>query len=246
VFSRIETINVNGVGDLEGYANRDSLKYRSKYNLNHIPTFFRGTLRNPGFCRAWDIFVQLGMTDDTYTMEDSEHMTYRKFINSFLMYRKHDSVELKLAYHLGVSVDSPEMEALRWIGVFENRQIGLKNATPADILLSLLERKWKMRPEDKDMIVMYNKFLYDNQSGQPIEYISSMVVKGENMENTAMAKTVGLPLAIAAHFVLNGIIDLTGVHVPTLSTIYIPVLQELENHGIKFTNFIKHLPSDYW
>lgn len=237
---------MNGVGDLEGYANRDSLKYRSKYNLNHIPTFFRGTLRYPGFCKAWDVFVQLGMTDDTYRIEDSEHMTYRKFINSFLMYRKHDSVELKLAYHLGVSIDSPVMEALKWLGVFEQRQIGLKNATPAEILQSLLERKWKMRYEDKDMIVMYNKFLYDNQIGQPIEYISSMVVKGENMDNTAMSKTVGLPLAISAELVLNGTIDLVGVHVPTIPAIYKPVLKELEKEGIKFTNVERQLPIDYW
>jgi len=246
VFSRIETVHIHGIGDLEGYANRDSLKYRAQYNLDHIPTFFRGTLRYTGFCKAWDIFVQLGMTDDTYRIEDSEHMTYRKFINSFLMYRKHDSVELKLCYHLGVSIDSPEMEALKWIGVFEQRQIGLKNATPAEILLSLLERKWKMRPEDKDMIVMYNKFIYDNQSGVPIEYVSSMVVKGENMDKTAMAKTVGLPLAIGAHLVLNGNIDLTGVHVPTVKSVYQPILKELENHGITFTNIVKQLPSDYW
>jgi len=186
------------------------------------------------------------MTDDTFRIEDSEHMTFRKFINSFLMYRKHDSVELKLAYHLGVSIDSPVMEALKWLGVFEQRQIGIKNATPAEILQSLLERKWKMRYEDKDMIVMYNKFLYDNQTGQPMEYISSMVVKGENMERTAMSKTVGLPLAIAAELVLDGTIDLVGTQVPMHPTIYKPVLKELEKEGIKFTNVERQLPIDYW
>eukprot|EP01123_Difflugia_compressa_P014058 TRINITY_DN6965_c0_g1_i1.p1 TRINITY_DN6965_c0_g1~~TRINITY_DN6965_c0_g1_i1.p1 ORF type:complete len:404 (+),score=77.82 TRINITY_DN6965_c0_g1_i1:62-1213(+) len=246
VFSRIETVYVHGVGYLEGYANRDSLKYRSKYNLDHIPTFFRGTFRHPGFCKAWDIFVQLGMTDDTYVIDDSEHMTYRKFINSFLMYRKHDTVELKLAYHLGVSIDSPEMEALKWIGVFEHRQIGLKKATPAQILLSLLERKWSMRSDDKDMIVMYNQLQYADKKGQPREIVSSMMVKGENLEKTAMAKTVGLPLAIGAHMILNGTIDLTGVHVPTLRSIYKPILKELENHGVRFQTFEKTLPTDYW
>lgn len=121
VFSRNEPIFVHGAGNFEGYANRDSLKYRSLYSLEHVPTFFRGTLRyglplyaissprRPGFCSAWDIFVQLGLTDDSYSMEDSEHLTYRQFINSALMHTANDSVELKLCYHLGLSVDSPGM-----------------------------------------------------------------------------------------------------------------------------------------
>jgi len=103
-----------------------------------------------------------------------------------------------------------------------------------------------MRYEDKDMIVMYNKFLYDNQTGQPMEYISSMVVKGENMERTAMSKTVGLPLAIAAELVLDGTIDLVGTQVPMHPTIYKPVLKELEKEGIKFTHVERQLPIDYW
>ena len=76
------------------------------------------------------------------------------------------------------------MEKLRWLGIFEQRQVGLKNATPAEILQSLLERKWKMRPEDKDMIVMYNKFEYDDALGQPTEIISSLSVKGTFIDET--------------------------------------------------------------
>jgi len=246
IFSRIDTISIPNVGIFEGYANRDSLKYRTKYNLENVSTFFRGTLRYPGFCSAWDIFVQLGMTDDSFRIEDSEHMTYRKFINSFLMYRKSDSVELKLAYHLGISIDSPEMEKLKWLGIFENRQIGLKNATPAEILQSLLERKWKMRIDDKDMIVMYNKFDYDNALGQPSEVTTSLAVKGEDHINTAMAHTVGLPVAIAAKLILNGTLNLTGVHIPNNKIIYQPILQELEQYGIKFHATRRSLPLDYW
>jgi len=238
VFSRIESLTVFDNDDnrleFEGYGNRDSLKYRSLYNLDHIPTFFRGTLRKAGFCGAWDIFVQLGLTDDTYVIEDSEHMTYRQFINSALMYRKNDSVELKLCYHLGLSIDSPEMVKLQWLGIFEDMKIGLKRATPAQILQQLLERKWRMRPEDKDMIVMYNKFLYYDTHGVPTEQISTMVVKGDDREHTAMGKTVGLPLAIAARLVLKGQINVVGVHVPIIKQIYDPVLAELETLGISF------------
>jgi saccharopine dehydrogenase-like NADP-dependent oxidoreductase len=222
------------IGEFDGYANRDSLKFRELYQLQHIPTFFRGTLRKRGFCKAWDIFVQLGLTDDSYVIEGSEHMTYRQFINSSMVYRKHDTVELKLCYHLGVSVDSREMYMLKWLGIFEERKIGLKNATPADIMLSLLERKWKMRPEDKDMVVMHNIIHYNDIDGISRCLKSTMKVIGDDASRTAMAKTVGLPLAIATRMVLTGEISMVGVHVPTKKEIYEPVLRELAENGITF------------
>jgi saccharopine dehydrogenase-like NADP-dependent oxidoreductase len=234
LFSRTEHISLPGIGEFDGYANRDSLKYRELYQLQHIPTFFRGTLRKRGFCKAWDIFVQLGLTDDSYVIEGSEHMTYRQFVNSSMVYRKHDSVELKLCYHLGVSVESQEIYMLKWLGVFEERKIGLVNATPADILLSLLERKWKMRPEDKDMVVMHNIIRYNDVDGLSRELKSTMKVIGDNSVRTGMAKTVGLPLAIATRLILNGSISLTGSHIPTIKEIYDPVLAELAENGIEF------------
>jgi len=100
-------------------------------------------------------------------MEDTENMTYRQFINSFLLYRPNDSVELKLAYHLGISIDSPEIEKLKWLGIFEDIQIGLKDATPAQILQHILEQKWGLDPEDKDMIVMLHRFEYSPTPALP-------------------------------------------------------------------------------
>jgi len=164
VFKRIETVHIED-RVFEAYANRDSLKYRKLYNLNDVPTFFRGTLRNPGFCSGWNILVQLGLTDDTFEI-DCEHMTYRQFTNSFLFWRKHDSVELKLAYSQNLSVDSPEMKKLEWLGLFDNRPITIKRGTPADILLSLLEKKWSMSKDDKDMVVMLNIFEFLEPNGK--------------------------------------------------------------------------------
>jgi len=239
VFERTETLKIRDplsgeMMEFEGYANRDSLKYRELYGLQSLPTVFRGTLRRPNFCKAWNIFVTLGLTDNSFKMEDSEHMTYRQFINSFLMYRKSDSVELKLAYHMGLSLDSDEMKKLKWLGIFEDRKVGLKNATPAEILQKLLERKWQMREQDRDMIVMLNKYEWDNLSGQKMETLQYMVVRGDDSEHTAMAKTVGLPLAISSRMILNGKIDRKGVAVPITKDIYEPVLLQLEQEGIKF------------
>jgi len=191
--------------------------------------------------------VQLGMTsaDESNRIGNSEYMTYRQFINSFMRYRKGDSVELKLAYYLGLSIDSPEMQKLKWLGLFENKQIGLPNALPVDILLNLLDRKWRMMPEDKDMIVMWNKFLYSDAKGRPMELITSMVHKGVDREDTAMAKTVGLPLAIAARNTMNGTFTgLTGLHMPSDRDLYDPLLAELATYGIKFEEFRRELPLD--
>ncbi|KAL6070692.1 Saccharopine dehydrogenase [Balamuthia mandrillaris] len=239
VFRRYEELDVPNYGSFEGYANRDSLKYRATYGIEDCPTVFRGTLRRPGFCEAWDTFVQLGMTDDTYEMENVSSMTHRDFINSFLMWRPSDSVELKLAYHLGLSIDSPVMQKLKWLGIFENRKVGLQKGTPAQILQAILEKKWGLKKGEKDMVVMYNQFIYENKSGDCQEVVSTMVAKGDGTESgTAMARTVGLPLAIATKLVVNNQLPMfKGVHIPTHKEIYAPILNELEkDFGIEFTN----------
>ena len=233
LFRRTEIIEIEGYGKFEGYANRDSLRYRSVYGLNEIPTMYRGTLRKIGFCRAWNVFVQLGLTDDSYVIEGSENMTNRDFINSFLAYNPHDSVELKLRHYLGIEQDDYIWEKLVWLGLFEDKKIGLKNATPAQILQKILQDKWSLREEDKDMIVMWHKFNF-SQKGVDKEIRSHMVYIGKDNKFTAMSDTVGLPLGIAAKLLLSGKIKDRGVKLPIEREIYLPVLSELEQLGITF------------
>ncbi len=233
LFRRTEYIDIENYGKFQGYANRDSLRYQELYGLKDVKTFFRGTLRRTGFCRAWDMFVQLGMTDDTYIIENSENMTYRDFVNSFLPYNLSNSVELKIQHTLNIDQDSDLMEKLEWLDLFKNIKIGLKDATPAQILQHILEKKWTLEPEDKDMVVMWHKFDYI-LSSKPFQIQSSMVVTGDNQIFTAMAKTVGLPLAIAVKLILNGVITTTGVQIPLTKDVYLPILEELENYGITF------------
>lgn len=236
LFRRTEIIDIEGFGMFEGYANRDSLNYIEKYNLQGIPTIYRGTLRRPGYCRAWDVFVQLGATDDSYYLENIENMTYREFINSFLYYHPSDSVELKLYRAMHIDQDSDIIYKLKWLGIFDDTPIGLKRATPAQVLEHILKQKWQLQPDDKDMIVMWHKFIYhDTNLNKQVKLTSSLVVNGENSVHTAMSKTVGLPLAIAAKLVLTGKINLIGMYIPTNKNIYEPVLNELEKHGIIFS-----------
>lgn len=234
LFRRTEMINIEGHGKFEGYANRDSLKYRSAYGLNGIPTLFRGTLRRPGYCKAWDVFVQLGCTDDSYVMEGSEDMTFKEYINSFLAFDPHDSTQLKLMYYMKFYQDNDVMHRLEWLGLFSDEKVGLKDATPAQILQHILERKWTLKENDKDMIVMWHKFRFE-QDGKMRELHSSMASIGEDTVHTAMSRTVGLPVGIVSKLILNGDIKAKGVQMPLTKEVYEPTLAELEQHGIRFT-----------
>ncbi|HIB36565.1 saccharopine dehydrogenase C-terminal domain-containing protein [Mesonia sp.] len=234
LFRRTEFLEVENYGRFEGLANRDSLKYRSVYGLDSIKTLYRGTLRRVGFSKAWNMFVQLGMTDDTYTLEGSEEMSYRDFVNSFLPYSPTDSVELKTRYNLKIDQDDVMWEKLLELDIFNpNKKIGIKNATPAQALQKILEEKWTLAPDDKDMIVMYHKFGYEID-GKTNQIDSTMVHLGEDQTYTAMAKTVGLPVAIATLKILNKEITTTGVLRPITKEIYDPILKELAENGIVF------------
>lgn len=237
LFRRTEVIEIPGHGKFEGYANRDSLKYREMYGLEDVPTIYRGTLRRVGFSRAWDSFVQLGMTDDSFVMEDCMDMTHRQFTNSFLSYSVNDSVELKVMAYLKLDQDSVVLEKLQWLGMFDNEPIGLdKPGTPAQILQHILEKKLNLSPGDKDMIVMWHKIVTKEPGfNHEREFHSSMIVVGDDEPRTAMAKTVGLPVAIAAKLLLNGKITRKGIHAPMYPDLYNPILDELKTFGIEFS-----------
>ncbi len=235
LFSQIEKINVSNHGTYDGYANRDSLSYRRIYGLEKIPTMLRGTLRQQGYCKAWDVFVQLGLTDDSYAIEDSAHLTYSQLVESFLPADKeNNSLKKRVAVFMNVDENADEIKLVEWTGIFENTPINLQLATPAQILQQLLETKWKLQDGDKDIIVMQHVFEIRNSKSEIQKLKSSLVVKGENEIYTAMAKTVGLPLAIASKLILNGEIKARGVLIPVTKEIYNPVLKELANHEIIF------------
>ncbi|WP_395046550.1 saccharopine dehydrogenase family protein [Flavobacterium sp.] len=234
LFRRTEFLEVEDYGRFEGYANRDSLKYRSIYGLDDVLTLYRGTIRKVGYSKAWNMFVQLGMTDDSYIIDDSETINYREFVNLFLPYHPTDSVEIKLRLSLGIEQDDIMWDKLLELDLFnKNKIVGLKDATPAQILEKILTDSWTLQPQDKDMIVMYHKFGYE-LNGKQHQIDSKMVCIGDDQTYTAMAKTVGLPVAMATLQILNGKITTPGVQLPIKEEVYIPILKELEEFGIHF------------
>ncbi len=243
LFTDIEKIEVGDLGLFDGYANRDSLAYRAHYGIENIPTLLRGTLRQTGFCRAWDVLVRLGFTDDTYKIEKPETLTYAQLVRALLpaSAQKPNLVEAVAAF-CNLPPDGEAMSKIIWTGILEEDKINLiqmdattaVDATPAIILQHLLEKKWVLQPHDKDMIVMQHQFVFI-RNNKTEKLISSLIVIGDDQQFTAMAKTVGLPLGIAAKLILENKILLTGVHIPVKKEIYEPVLKELEQSGIRFT-----------
>lgn len=234
LFRRTEFLEIDGFGRFEGYANRDSLKYREVYGLQDALTLYRGTIRRVGFSRAWNVFVQLGMTDDSYIIDNSEQLNYREFVNLFLPHHPSDSVEIKLRLNAGIEQDDVIWDKLQELDLFNpNKIVGIKNATPAMILEKILSDSWKLSEDDTDMIVMYHKIGYELE-GKKEQIDATMVCLGDDQTYTAMAKTVGLPVAISALMILNKVITTPGVQLPIAKEVYEPVLQELEQHGVIF------------
>lgn len=232
LFQRLDKITFEEAGEFDGYANRDSLIYRKVYGLDDIPTILRGTLRRKGFCQSWNVFVQLGMTDDSFEMDLPKSYTYRDFLDSFLPFHESKSIEEKLKEILPWA-GKEVMEKIQWLGFFNQEVLPRFQGSPAAILQAILEKKWALKENDKDMIVMQHLFEIKTPKGIK-RVISSLVSKGVNQEYTAMAKTVGLPLAIAVDMFLDGTIKAKGLKIPVSQSIYQPILRELENYNIRF------------
>ena len=173
------------------------------------------------------------MTDDTYRLENSDVITNRGFINMFLPFDPVLTVEEKLCKAFNLDDNSVIYKKLDWLGIFSDNRVGLKDASPAQVLQAILENKWSLDAEDKDMVVMQHQFKYVLM-GKYYRLTSSLLVYGDDARYTAMAKTVGLPVAIVTKLILAGKIESTGVKIPTTNNIYIPVLEELSKNGITF------------
>jgi saccharopine dehydrogenase-like NADP-dependent oxidoreductase len=178
----------------------------------------------------------MGYTNDVDRIVKPD-LTYKELTERLLSSFIGKSIKEKLK-----SVGSEDdVQKVLWLGIDANEKINIQNGTPADALQKLMEEKWKLKKGDKDMIVMQHQFEYE-LNGEKKKLNSSLVVLGENEVETAMAKTVGLPLGIAAKLVLENKFALKGVQIPVIEQLYIPILKELEGLGIKFVNeevFIK-------
>jgi saccharopine dehydrogenase-like NADP-dependent oxidoreductase len=225
IFLDCKVVDIPGLFPLAWYPNRDSLTYINTYGLNDIGTFIRTTLRYPSFCRGWNKIVNMGLTDVNDHEEIKNCETYKEW------YQQKNKTTITSLY---LNEKEKEFaEQADYLGLQSNVPIEVETKNSAFLLQNILEKKLSMHDHDRDMIVMLHEIGYEI-NGENKEIRSSLVVTGEDQKKTAMAKTVGLPLGIAAKLILQNKIKLTGLHIPVLPEIYEPVLTELEEQQIKF------------
>lgn len=241
LFQRYDILTIPGYGDYEGYPNRDSTRYKKFYGLKDAHTVVRGTLRKRGYCDAWNMLVQLGVTDESYKVNFSANATWKEFVDCFLPYDPDMDTREKFINYFDLHGRDEIMDKLDWLGLFSDRKVGSGKQSPARVLQDLIEDKWKLDPGDKDLIVMLHKMEFEHEE---VEYEAqmSLAVAGEDELRTGMAKTVGLPLGIAAKLILTGKVESRGVVIPVTEDLYTPILNELEqDHQISFVHELKEM-----
>ncbi len=229
IFSDNEIVDVPGLFPLAWYPNRDSISYIDTYGLHDIKTFIRTTLRHASFCRGWNIIVNSGLTDLNDHEEIKNYTTYKEWFNE-------KSNKRKSLIENDISKREFEEQA-NYLDLKSDNGIVSPIKNSALLLQNILEKKLAMQPQDKDMIVMLHEIEYET-GDEKKQIRSCLIVKGDDQKHTAMAKTVGLPLGIAAKLILQNKIKLKGLHIPVAKEIYEPVLAELELSQIKFNEEI--------
>lgn len=234
LFQRTQLFDHAVYGSFEGYPNRDSLSYQTRYGLEKAETLLRGTLRRKGYCSSWNILVQLGLTDDSFEMMLPDDSTGRRFLNSFLPWHPQKSVEEKLMSIPGLQCSDADMARLEYLGLLSTTyRLPKTKGSPAQLLQAIMEEKWKLEDNDRDLVVMIHRIGY-RLNGETGVAESSLAVEGEDRLYTAMAKTVGLPAALCAEAILEGTFTHKGVLIPIQPEIYLPVLERLSGMGINF------------
>lgn len=233
LFDPTRRVDIPGLGELSWYPNRDSLAYRDIYRLAEAHSLIRATLRYPCFCAGWRQLVALNFTSEELQY-DTDGMSLQDF---FREHFKRQGLSMDDDRQLNnVLASSPGFDAqLACLGLYDTTTfINQGICSAASVLQFALEKKLVLEPNQKDMVVMLHRIGYEWQ-GRSETISSCLILEGDSDTRTAMAKTVGLSLAIAAVLVLQGKISARGLHIPVLPEIYIPVLSALEQCGISFT-----------
>jgi len=243
LFNSTSEVEVDGVGKLEAYPNRDSVMYQDVFELKNVKTMIRGTLRYPGYSELWSQIVKLGMPNEVVEIPKLSEMTYREYTEMFVP-KTANSVNLedRVADFLKISPTGVIMDKLKWLGLFDNKVIGGNVKSSTEVMQKILNEKLPLPAGKRDMVILMHilEAEFPNTNTRK-KYVSTLVDYGEQNGITSIAKTVGAPAAIAAKLILLGELNITGTHIPTHQLIYTKVLIELETLKLKFVEKVEEI-----
>ncbi|OIP00821.1 MAG: hypothetical protein AUJ97_07615 [Bacteroidetes bacterium CG2_30_32_10] len=219
------------VDKLEVYPNRDSLSYMEIYNIPEVKTIYRGTLRYKGWCEAIDVMKKLKLI--TYDKIDLKGKSYADMMAMLIGAKDATNIKIKVAEYLGIDRNAHAMNAIEWLGLFDNSSINRNEDSPFEVTSDLMIDKMQLGNEERDMVAMQHTFVASYADGKKEVIKSSMLDFGTLSTDTAIARTVALPAAIGVEMILENKISVKGVHVPVIKEIYKPILDNLEKLGIK-------------
>ena len=216
----------------EGYPNRDSISYIDTYGFGpQVKDMFRGTLRNQGHCRLYTGLIELGLLEDE-PKQSFEGQTYLGLMEQ--LYGK--PVQESISAKLGVKAEDSPLQAMEYISLFQDRPIEIASGSLMDLLADRMAKDLDYKPGERDMLLMRHDITFTYPDSQRKECITAIMVDyGIPNGDSSMARTVSLPAAIGVRMLLEGQIQQRGVHTPVVPGIYDPVLAELEQMGISFT-----------
>jgi saccharopine dehydrogenase-like NADP-dependent oxidoreductase len=232
LFQCVRPVNVPPVGELEYYPNRDSLQYLDLYGLNQVETMFRGTFRYPGWGHLGEVLWKLGLLDRTVRTGLSGR-SWADVMAELADTTAGPDLRRHVAERASLAADDPALDQMEWLGLFSQSALG-DEGTLLDCLAGRLMTKMAFEPGERDMLLMRHEFEASFPGGATEKLTSTMLAFGEPDGDSAMARTVSFPAAIAVRLIVEGKVSLRGVQVPVVPELYRPVLAELEDLGISF------------
>lgn len=224
-------VDFPGVGPLEVYPNRDSLLYIELYGIPETTTLIRGTFRYPGWCEIMDAMKRMSLISDR--KYDFSGKTYAEFMAMMIASGNKSGIKDQVARYLGMEPGALPVSAVEWLGLFRDSPVNRKTDSPFEIISDLMIEKMMLGENERDMVAMQHIFLVSRPEGKREVIRSTMLDFGSPATDTSVARTVALPAAIAAEMILSNRIGAKGVHIPVTGEIYNPILDRLEDFGIK-------------
>ena len=231
-FEHHRLVDIHGIGAFETYPSNDSTRYLKEFGLDENISIYKGLLRFIGYCNTMTSLLKIKLIENS-TEKNFKNTTYSQFIAELIDSSTTDDIKMKFAYSLNMKINDDFIKKLDWLGLFDNVQISINSGTNSNLLIDLMLKKMAYEPYEKDMIIVHNEMLVEF-SDRKEKRISSMMNEGIPYGDSAMARAVSLPPAIAAKLILEGKITSKGVCMPSTKEMYEPILDEMESFGFSF------------